>query len=244
MSLPVNAIPACPLPDESRRNSRTRKTAGLTIAMTTMLSGICAGVVVGIGPGPAAAAPAATRPTNEVRSAATAIEAAHRLARTRRVFVVGDSITVGSRPHIQASLRGQVARVSVDAAISRFTPTGIRLLATRPAQRAAVWVVALGTNDSPDPRRMRSFVTEVLKRAHGRKVVWVNIVRPGGYDRVNRELANLDRRYQNLTVVDWQGAIRRNRGWLSGDGVHPTSAGYRAHGKMIATAARQLARQP
>ncbi|MDP3972619.1 MAG: GDSL-type esterase/lipase family protein [Candidatus Nanopelagicales bacterium] len=243
MSISINNAPACPLPNGRRRTGQSRKAAAFATVMLVGL-GVGLGVGAGIGSGPAAAAPAATLATNEVRSATTAIEAARRLARTKRVFVVGDSITVGSRPLIRNSLRGQVARVSVDAAISRFTPTGIRLLGTRPAQRAAVWVVALGTNDSPDARRMRSFVGEVLKRARGRKVVWVNIVRPGGYDRVNRELANLDRRYRNLTVVDWQAAIRRNRGWLSGDGVHPTTAGYRAHGRMIAAAARQLARQP
>jgi len=171
-------------------------------------------------------------------------ESAKRLARTRHVFVVGDSLTVGAAPHIRSFLRGQVAGVSVDAAISRFTPTGVRLLGSRPAQRADVWVVALGTNDSPDAGRMRKAVRDVLARARGRKVVWVNIVRPGGYERVNRELASLDRRCANLTVLDWWGTIRRHRSWLAGDGVHLTAAGYRARGRLIANVARDLARQP
>lgn len=188
-----------------------------------------------------AAAPATATATDQ---SSPALESAKRLARSRHVFVVGDSLTVGAAPHIRSSLRGQVASVSVDAAISRFTPTGVRLLGSRPAKRADVWVVALGTNDSPDAGRMRTAVRDVLRRAHGRKVVWVNIVRPGGYERVNRALADLDRRCANLTVLDWWGAIRRHRSWLAGDGVHLTAAGYRARGRMIANVARNLARQP
>lgn len=171
-------------------------------------------------------------------------DAARRLARQRRVYVVGDSLTVGSAASIRGTLRGRVASVEIDAAISRFTPTGVRLLRTRPAAHATVWVVALGTNDAPDPSGMRSAVRQVLRRAgRGRKVLWVNVVRPGGYERVNRELAVLDSRVENLTVLDWARVVRRHRGWLNRDGVHLTSAGYRARGIMIAKTAAELAGQ-
>lgn len=145
----------------------------------------------------------------------------------RRVFVEGDSLTVGASPYLKRYLRGHVRSVTVDAQVGRFTPTGIAHLNSPAARRANIWVVALGTNDGPDPARTKAWVSRVMRLAgHGRQVIWVNVVRPGGYQRVNTMLAQLDARYDNLSVLDWARYIRHNRALLSGDNVHLTARGY------------------
>ena len=71
-----------------------------------------------------------------------------------------------------------------------------------------------------------------------RCVVVPNIVRPpvGGasYAGFNQALADLAKHHDNLRVVDWAGLVRRNRGWLAGDGVHVNATGYRPARAAIA----------
>ena len=61
-----------------------------------------------------------------------------------------------------------------------------------------------------------------------RCVIWANIVRPPyqgvSYTRLNRALAELDRRHANLVVFDWAGMVGRHPGALSSDGVHVDGA--------------------
>jgi lysophospholipase L1-like esterase len=105
----------------------------------------------------------------------------------------------------------------------------------RPVARAAnVWVVALGTNDAPSAARTRNYVMRVMSMAGPRKVIWVNVVRPGGYHRVNWTLAALAKRFSNLTVLDWAGLIHQHRALLRSDRVHLTSLGYRVRATVIA----------
>lgn len=163
-----------------------------------------------------------------------------------RVFVEGDSLTVGSAASIRRSLLPHVRSVAVAASVGRFTGPGLADLASdRRARRARVWVVALGTNDGPDARRIRGYVNRSLRMAGPhRKVVWLTVRRPGGYARVNRMLRHLDRHSDRLHLIDWARITARNPRLLAGDGVHATARGYRIRGALIARTALYLARQP
>jgi len=168
--------------------------------------------------------------------------AAIAFARTQQVFVVGDSLTVGAAGPLRADLRNRVAGVRIDAQVSRPASVGIALLRTRAAQSSSVWVVALGTNDGPNPSVMRSYIAKVMRMAGPqRRVLWVNIVRPGGYGRVNVALKALENVYPNYRVVDWAQFVAAHRGFISGDGVHPSARGYQARGALIAEATVGLA---
>lgn len=144
------------------------------------------------------------------------------------VFIVGDSLTVGSRGLLTSQLSGRVRTLRIDAKVGRHTSEGIAHLRTSAARRSNVWVVGLGTNDVPSARQTRANVTKVLRLAGpNRKVLWVNVVRPGPYHRVNRALRLLDARHSTLTVVDWAGIVGSRRGLLVGDRVHLTTLGNR-----------------
>lgn len=145
-----------------------------------------------------------------------------------RVFIEGDSLTVGSAGALKSQLRRHVKSVTVDAQVGRHTGEGIRKLRSPAAKAAGIWVVALGTNDSPSSAQTRKNVAHVMKLAgKNRQVIWVNVVRPGGYGRVNRTLRALDAANPQLTVIDWAAVIRQQRELLSGDRVHLTPKGYR-----------------
>jgi hypothetical protein len=148
-------------------------------------------------PSQAVAVPAAVAvPPN---AAAVANPAANRIVTARikatRVFVVGDSLTVGADPYIRQALGTSVRRVAINAQVGRFTSEGISLLS--PQSPSRVWVVALGTNDGPDAAATRAWVARVMALAGKRQVIIMTIVRPGGYHVVNQAMIDMRRRYRN-----------------------------------------------
>lgn len=154
------------------------------------------------------------------------------------LFVEGDSLTVGSSNAIKAHLSSEFGSITVDAEVGRSTPTGISRL--QAGEQANVWVMALGTNDAPDPATMRRNVKAVLARAGARPVLWVSVWRSEPYAAVNRMLSRLDRKSGQLAVLRWDRFIRKNPHLLAADGVHLTAEGYEVRGRMIADAVRAL----
>lgn len=176
--------------------------------------------------------------------AATKAEKAR--AQNTNVYVQGDSLTVGAGPYLRQKLGNDVHNVDVDAQVGRFTATGMsRLAGSASAKRAKVWVVALGTNDGPDPSALKRHVVRSLQLAgQNREVIWLTVQRPGGYGRVNAMLRQLDQQADRLHVVDWARHVHVHRGLIGSDGVHATAYGYQVRADMIAQTARELARQP
>jgi lysophospholipase L1-like esterase len=166
-----------------------------------------------------------------------AVDRAKLVVRERAVFAIGDSLGEGTRPYLPGALPDW--RVEQTVSISRFVAEGVSIMRNRGGLPGAI-VFALGTND--DARNVGTFRSSV-DAAVGiagktRCVVVPNIVRPpvGGvsYSGFNQALSDLARRHENLRVVDWAGLVSRNRGWLAGDGVHVTAAGYQARARAIA----------
>jgi lysophospholipase L1-like esterase len=166
----------------------------------------------------------------------------------KRVFVVGDSLAVGTRPYLGPALGGW--RVRTSASISKQAPEGASQLLHRRRHLPPVVVASLGTNG--DPRAVSSFEGSVRSslRAVGKRgcLVWPNIVRPpvagASYAGYNRVLAHLAARRDNLRIVDWVAMAAHNRGWFAGgsDGVHPNATGYMARARAIARQVRRCRR--
>ena len=154
------------------------------------------------------------------------------------LFVEGDSLTVGSSRSIKANLAADFRQITVDAKVGRNTPSGISRLSG--GQHANVWVVALGTNDDPNPVTMRRYVKTVLSRAGTRPVLWVSVWRSAEYAAVNRMLSRMDAKYTQLAVLRWDRFIKDHPELLASDGIHLTSTGYEIRGMMVADAVRFL----
>jgi hypothetical protein len=109
------------------------------------------------------------------------------------------------------------------------------------------WVIALGTNDTANVAvgssvGLMTRIEQMMSVAHGEPVMWVNVkslVASGPYSEADMRLWNAAlmracARYPNMAVFNWAAVVRDS--WFISDGIHYTSAGYAARGRLIATA--------
>ena len=109
------------------------------------------------------------------------------------------------------------------------------------------WVLALGTNDTADVYVGSSIgisdrIARMMSAIGNQPVLWVNVkslVTSGPYAEPNmqawdRALLDACSRYPRMHVFDWASVVRD--GWFIDDGIHYTSTGYAARGRLIANA--------
>ena len=109
------------------------------------------------------------------------------------------------------------------------------------------WVIALGTNDTADVAvgsnvGLMARIQQMMAAAHGQPVMWINLrslLAGGPYSEGNmltwdNTLVKACAKYPNMRVFNWA-ALAKTK-WYSSDGIHFTSAGYAARGRLIAQA--------
>ena len=164
-------------------------------------------------------------------------------ALSRRLFVDGDSLAVGTKPYLPHELRGW--KVTQSASVSRHAADGADVLRGYGSSLPRVIHVSLGTNDDPNQvDAFRSAIRAVMDVVGPHRcVVWTNIVRPAvagaSYAGYNRALTRESHLRDNLRVVNWVRMVRENPQWVVGDGVHVNADGYRARAKAIANSVRR-----
>jgi lysophospholipase L1-like esterase len=163
----------------------------------------------------------------------------------RSVLNYGDSLAVGTGLFLRPMLTGWTVRD--DARVGRHTDVAVRALRSYGAQLPHVVSVSLGANDAPARREwFRQQVLGVLEIAgDARCVIWSTVVRPPlrgvSYNGFNDVLHEVDRESRALRVFDWAALAQANPDWVRGDGVHATSAGYRARAAAVAQLAKACA---
>lgn len=167
-------------------------------------------------------------------------------AQKRNLLLIGDSLAVGIQPTLPGMLPG--FDIATNARVGRPLAEGMQIIRSRD-RLPKVMAVSLFTND--DPRRVDALVSaarEVLRRQGQGCVIWSTIVRPavGGvsYYKANRALRRLaadPKTNGRLVIVPWDLAVNGRSYFMSGDGVHPTAAGYKLRARMYAKAARKAA---
>jgi hypothetical protein len=148
------------------------------------------------------------------------------------VIVVGDSLEVGSAPHLRAALAG--TPVEIDAEKGRTSSQGVGVLADRLRPEHEVVVFPLGTNDlSADA--FAASLASAAQLAGGRCVVVATIVRrrPPASE-LNRVVASFAATGE-VQVADWRAAASAP-GVLGRDGTHATGAGYALRASLLAEA--------
>jgi hypothetical protein len=109
------------------------------------------------------------------------------------------------------------------------------------------WVIALGTNDTADVAvgsnvGLMTRIERMMAAAHGEPVMWVNLrslLASGPYSEANmvtwdNTLLKACAKYPNMRVFNWASLAKTK--WYISDGIHFTSAGYAARGRLIAQA--------
>ena len=109
------------------------------------------------------------------------------------------------------------------------------------------WVLALGTNEAANVAAGSTItyddrIKSMMDVADGDPVLWVNVktlVKDGPYAEQNmaawdQALEDACATYPNMRIYDWASAVKD--AWYIDDGIHFTSPGYAARGRLIANA--------
>jgi hypothetical protein len=153
----------------------------------------------------------------------------------RRALVIGDSVTVGAMPTIEADSAAHGWSVTIDAEVGRTTAEGAAILAAMHGQLPPVVVVELGNNDGENPSAFGARVDDVMRELAGvQNVVWYSMSPfaswvPGANDVLRAAAA----RWPNLSIADWSTVAETSPGVLSGSGPHLLPDGARAFADLL-----------
>jgi peptidoglycan/LPS O-acetylase OafA/YrhL len=109
------------------------------------------------------------------------------------------------------------------------------------------WVLALGTNDTADvfvgsAQNRAARIAHMMTLIGDQPVLWITVkslLASGPYAESNMQqwnsaLVNACASHPSMRVFDWASVAKAN--WFTTDGIHYTTAGYRARAHLIATA--------
>ena len=148
------------------------------------------------------------------------------------VYILGDSLTVGSKPYIEKKFKSSSdLNYSIHAETGRFSYE-LGLLDTEAASKAYMWIIALGTNDGA-AGAVETSVHKVMQKANGKTVRWINVYlddRRSLTKNINDMLDSMAQKYSNLTIIDFAGRVSQSD--LANDGVHLNANGYRKRAEL------------
>ena len=145
-----------------------------------------------------------------------------------RVLMIGDSVTAGAQPGIQAAL----PNAYIDGVVSRQFYTFQDVYAQDSANYdPSVVICALGTNGLiRDPQQ----VQDVIDAVDGKPIYFVTVRVPLELqDRNNQTIRDVCAQNDNAGVIDWNGASEGHSEYLVDDGTHLTQAGIDAYAALI-----------
>lgn len=145
-----------------------------------------------------------------------------------RVLMIGDSVTAGAQPGIQAVL----PNAYIDGVVSRQFYTFQDVYAQDIANYdPSVVICALGTNGLiRDPQQ----VQDVINAVGGKPIYFVTVRVPLELqDRNNQMIRDVCAQNDNAGVIDWNGASEGHSEYLVDDGTHLTQAGIDTYAALI-----------
>ena len=145
-----------------------------------------------------------------------------------RVLMIGDSVTAGAQPGIQAVL----PNAYIDGVVSRQFYTFQDVYAQDSANYdPSVVICALGTNGLiRDPQQ----VQDVINAVGGKPIYFVTVRVPLELqDRNNQMIRDVCTQNDNAGVIDWNGASEGHSEYLVDDGTHLTQAGIGTYAALI-----------
>ena len=145
-----------------------------------------------------------------------------------RVLMIGDSVTAGAQPGIQAAL----PNAYIDGVVSRQFYTFQDVYAQDSANYdPSVVICALGTNGLI---RDSQQVQDVINAVGGKPIYFVTVRVPLELqDRNNQMIRDVCTQNDNAGVIDWNGASEVHSEYLVDDGTHLTQAGIDTYAALI-----------
>ncbi|MDR0853063.1 MAG: hypothetical protein LBN34_01715 [Clostridiales Family XIII bacterium] len=134
-----------------------------------------------------------------------------------RVFIVGDSITLGA----EAELREKIPGAAVDGVVGRSAPTGLEILTDLKEDGIPLDYVVIGLANNVHQDEIKSFRAMLdLLSDEATRIVFVTGHGKADMKAGNEFIRTLPNLYDNVTVADWDEAISDHEEWLGGDGIH------------------------
>lgn len=157
-----------------------------------------------------------------------------------QIYLIGDSLTEGMVGQIEPLFASKGLSLTVNSQNGRHVTETVNLVGSMGIPNHSLVIVALGTNDGPDPASFKTNVDDALTRLINNQVIWLTIDRPG-FDNLNTILLNQETAdYPNLTIADWAAFRRNSPQWLGIDQVHLTPEGYQARAEFILQEVQKL----
>jgi lysophospholipase L1-like esterase len=156
-------------------------------------------------------------------------------AAPRRLFVLGDSVTLGAKSAVLGETPSRGWAATVDAKVGRTTAEGASILASMHGSFPSVVVVALGNNDGANPAQFAQRIDGVMRNLAGvRHVVWYTMTPFASWvPAANAVLRAASARWPNLHIADWATVSEATPGALYGVGPHLRSPGAHAWADLL-----------
>jgi lysophospholipase L1-like esterase len=156
-------------------------------------------------------------------------------AAPRRLFVLGDSVSLGAKATVERGAPGRGWAVSVDGKVGRTTTQGASILASMHGSFPSVVVVALGNNDGEIPAQFAQRIDAVMRNLAGvRHVVWYTMTPFASWvPAANAVLHAASARWSNLRIADWATVSEATPGALYGVGPHLRPPGAQAWADLL-----------
>lgn len=152
-------------------------------------------------------------------------------AKKMPVTAIGDSVLADA----SATMQGIFPQMYVDAKVGRQVRDALPILTSlaQNGKMSDTVLLSLGTNGPFTPDDLKQ-IMQVL--GPQRKVYWVNTEVPTQrwQDQVNQDLAKAEKKYHNLTVIDWHSYSQKHPEWFYSDNVHPNPDGLPYYGNFVA----------
>jgi len=151
-----------------------------------------------------------------------------------RVYVIGDSVLLGTVQTLPAALSGWV--VTMNCVGSRRLPQAIQVLKANRSRLGSVVVIQMGNNYIPgEDGTFASQIDQAMRVLSGvRRVVWVTVAERWP-DRVtiNKAIRAAAARWPTIRVADWAPIIASHPSYAS-DMLHLSPLGRLAISRLIA----------
>ncbi|WP_099044926.1 acyltransferase family protein [Leuconostoc citreum] len=143
---------------------------------------------------------------------------------------IGDSVMLDAAPYLQEVNEN----IFVDAAVGRQSYQTPDLVAQMSSQGklASNIVIGLGTNGDIKRQDLDKMMQTFGKK---RQVYWFNnFVQSRSWQNDNNQmLADAQKQYSNLHVIDWFDLAKQHLDWFADDGVHPGPTGDRNYVRLL-----------
>lgn len=145
------------------------------------------------------------------------------------ITAIGDSVMLSAATNLQSNM----PKMTVDATVGRQVKDAIELLEkmNKKGTIANTVVLGLGSNGTFTEKQFNEIYQILGKDRH---IYLINVRVPRSWqDSVNETLANVDKKYRNVAVIDWYDKSAKKKDIFYDDKIHPNVEGGKYYAGLV-----------